>query len=313
MVFLCLIGFLLIYTPSLALDKKLSFALSHYIMATVYENLGDINTAIQEYQNSLKADYSNSNIHLRLAVSYIKNNNVPKAIEELNLCVKLDPEVSEPHILLALLYSNQNKSDLATEEYEVALKNASKLQPDNIDIYKELAKLYLYQDNFKAAEQTYLMILKIVPNDTEAHLYLANIYDELENRAAAIGELRKVLQLKPDYHEALNYLGYIYVEENTNLGEAEIMIKKALEFEPDNGAYVDSLGWLYFRKGKFREALKELERASLLLEDAVIYDHLGDAYFKLNNLEKAKINWQKSLELDPKQDKVKEKIEKLNQ
>jgi tetratricopeptide (TPR) repeat protein len=107
-------------------------------------------------------------------------------------------------------------------------------------------------------------------------------------------------------------MGYLYVEENKNLEVAEAMIKKALEIEPDNGAYVDSLGWLYFKQGRLEDSIKELERASLLLEDPVIYEHLGEAYLKIGNIEKAKVNWQKLLKLEPHQDKVKQKLENLN-
>jgi tetratricopeptide (TPR) repeat protein len=89
------------------------------------------------------------------------------------------------------------------------------------------------------------------------------------------------------------------------------MIKKALELEPANGAYIDSLGWLYFKKGKTKEAIRELEKAIALIEDPVIYDHLGDAYFKLKDFGKAKENWEKSLKLLPGQDKVKEKINRI--
>lgn len=309
--FFCLVASLIINTQALALDRKISFGISHYIMAVMYEDLGDIDRAIQEYKKALKADYKNSVIHLNLASSYIKNNNISKAIEELSLSAKFDPEAVEPHAVLALLYSSQNKLKLATGEYEVALKNASKLQPQNIDIYKSLGEIYIQQKKFKDAENTYRLILDLSPGDSEAHFYLANIYDELKNRDAAIVELKKALELKPDYHEALNYLGYLYVEENKNLDQAEIMIKKALEMEPNNGAYVDSLGWFYFKQGKFKEAIKELERASSLLEDTAIYDHLGDTYLKIDDIENAKLNWQKSLKLDPAQDKVKEKLEQV--
>lgn len=74
---------------------------------------------------------------------------------------------------------------------------------------------------------------------------------------------------------------------------------------------MDSLGWLYFKQGKIQEALKELQRAASLTEDPVIYDHLGDAYFKIGDNANAKLSWQKSLKLDPKQDKIKEKIDQL--
>jgi tetratricopeptide (TPR) repeat protein len=89
------------------------------------------------------------------------------------------------------------------------------------------------------------------------------------------------------------------------------MIKKALSFDPDNGAYVDSLGWLYFKKGEFQEALAELSRAAALIDDPVIFDHLGDTYLKLNFPQKAKVSFESSLKLDPKQDSVKIKLEKI--
>ena len=86
------------------------------------------------------------------------------------------------------------------------------------------------------------------------------------------------------------------------------MIKQALSFEPENGAYVDSLGWFYFKKGKFKEALVHLEKAASFLNDPVIYEHLGDVFMKLGNRDSAKLNWEKSLKLDSTQDKVKVKL-----
>jgi len=297
---------------ALASDEINSRALSRYIMAVMYDDLGDLDTAIQEYKKALSLDYKNSLIHLGLAASQIKKGEFPRAIEELKLAARFDPEAIEPHAILALLYSSQNKLDLATGEYEIALRNASKLQPKNIEIYKTLGAIYLQQKKYKEAENAYKLILDLSPNDAEAHFYLANIYDELKDRAKAEAELKNALELKPDYHQALNYLGYLYVEENRNLETAETMIRKALEMEPDNGAYVDSLGWLYFKKGRIQEALRELERASVLLEDPVIYEHLGDVYFKTGDYNNAKLNWQKSLRLEPNKDAVKNKIEALN-
>jgi len=108
----------------------------------------------------------------------------------------------------------------------------------------------------------------------------------------------------------LNSLGYIYVEQGYDLDEAIVLIKKALEIDPENGAYIDSLGWAYFKKGMIEEALVELERAINVLPDPEIYDHLGEVYYKMGDNKKAQENWQKSVELrdDPT---VKEKLNKL--
>ncbi len=310
--FLCFLIFLSINTKALCLDKKESASLSHYIMAAMYGQLGDIDTAIQEYKKAIKTANKSAAIHINRASSYIKKNEFPKAIEELKLSIKFEPGAVEPHAILALLYSSQNKPDLATGEYEIALKNASKREPKNTDIYKTLGAVYLQQKKFTEAESTYRLILGLSPDDAQSHFYLGSIYEELKNRPQAIAELKKSLQLNPDYHEALNYLGYLYVEENQNLDAAETMIRKALSLQPDSGAYVDSLGWLYFKQDKIQEAIKELEKAASLMDDSVIYEHLGETYFKLGDTANAKLNWQKSLQLDPKQDKLKKKIEKLN-
>lgn len=311
-VFSCLLVlFLVANTPLLAADKKISVALSHYIMAMVYDKWGDIDEAVREYKQALKADPKNVAIHLNLAAAYIKNNSNDKAVEELKLTVALEPEAPEPHAILALLYSLEDKADLATQEYEIALKNASLREPANIDLYKGLAELYLRQKKFSAAEDVYKLILDLSPGDAGAHFYLGNIYDELKEPDKVEEELKKAIALNPDYAEALNYLGYLYTEAGKNLDQAEAMIKRALQIESDNGAYIDSLGWLYFKQGKLKEAIKELERAAGLLQDPVIYDHLGDVYFKNQDLEKANINWQKSLELNPDQEAVKNKIEGL--
>ena len=171
--------------------------------------------------------------------------------------------------------------------------------------------MYLQQKKFETAEKTYLAILKISPDDPESHFFLGTVYYELKNKDKAIQALKKAIALKSDYHEALNYLGYLYAQENKNLEEAEVMIKKAISLEPGNGAYIDSLGWVYFKKGKNRDALRELERAAKLLEDPVIFGHLGDAYFKIKNFKNAKLNWQRSLKLDPAQEVIKEKLGKL--
>ena len=162
------------------------------------------------------------------------------------------------------------------------------------------------------AEKLFLLISDRAPKDPKVHFYLGSIYNELKKEALSEKELKSALELDPNFAEALNSLGYIYVEENKNLGQAEKLIKKAVHLEPDNGAYIDSLGWLYFKLGKTEEALKLLERACVLMQDEVIFDHLGDVYFKLKDFPKAKINWQKSLGLDAAQKGVKEKLEALN-
>jgi tetratricopeptide (TPR) repeat protein len=124
--------------------------------------------------------------------------------------------------------------------------------------------------------------------------------------------LRKSIALDPaNAAEAYNYLGYMWADHNMYLDEAEDMIKRALQIEPNNGSYLDSLGWVEFRKGRFDQALADLLRAAKNMEheDAVVFEHIGDVYLKLNRIQQALEAWQKALVLDPKNKKLTEKIE----
>ena len=124
--------------------------------------------------------------------------------------------------------------------------------------------------------------------------------------------LRKSIALDPaNSAEACNYLGYMWADHNMNLDEAETMIKRALELEPNNASYLDSLGWVEFRKGKFEQALTDLLRAAKTADHdyPVIFEHVGDAYFKLNRLSEAVESWRKALALDPNNKNLANKIE----
>jgi len=84
-----------------------------------------------------------------------------------------------------------------------------------------------------------------------------------------------------------------------------------LKLEPTNGAYLDTLGWVYFKKGQLKEAERYLSNASIFMEDSEIYDHLGQVYYEMGEFEKAKTNWQKALKLEPKRIIVKQRLQKL--
>jgi tetratricopeptide (TPR) repeat protein len=103
----------------------------------------------------------------------------------------------------------------------------------------------------------------------------------------------------------------MWAERGENLAEAEQLILRALEQDPGNGAYADSLGWVYFQQGRHEEALAELQRAASLLEspDPVVLDHLGDAHEKLGQTAEALRHWQKALQLDPENSSLAAKID----
>jgi len=292
-------------------DAEHSFALRHYIMGTLYDDLGDIDAAIREYRKALKTDKHAALIRLNLAAALIKKDDLPEAIKELKVAIELDPEAVEPHAILALIYTSQSKTDLAAREYEQALLKAGRQSPDNPDIQRNLGLLYFQQKRYEEAREAYRLITETSPQDAEAHFILATILYQMKKEETAETELRKVLELNPDSHQALNFLGYMYAEGGRNLDEAHALISRALELDPGNGAYLDSLGWVYFKRGEFDKALEKLETAVGLIDDPVVYDHLGDTYLKLNDTAAAKQQWKKSLDLDAAQEAVRKKLEAL--
>jgi tetratricopeptide (TPR) repeat protein len=134
----------------------------------------------------------------------------------------------------------------------------------------------------------------------------AGLYDK------AADLLRKSIALDPENSaETFNYLGYMWADHNMNLDEAETMIRRALQSEPNNASYLDSLGWVEFRKGQFDRALNDLLQAAKTAprEDSVVFEHIGDTYLKLNRTREALEAWQKALSLDPKNKNLADKIQ----
>ncbi len=122
------------------------------------------------------------------------------------------------------------------------------------------------------------------------------MYERMKKYDLSETEFRKVLELDPDNAAAQNYLGYMFADRSVHLPEALDLISKAVQREPNNAAYLDSLGWVYFRMGKFAEAednlKKSLERSG---RDPTVHDHLGDVYFKQGKLKDAIVQWEASL------------------
>ena len=141
---------------------------------------------------------------------------------------------------------------------------------------------------------------------------LGVIYEEIDEFDNFLIQMAKVIKVDPKHANALNYIGYTLAEKGIRLNDAEKYIKRALEVKPSSGHIIDSLGWLYYKKGDYDKAVKELERAMTFLpEDPVIAEHLGDAYIKTRNLRKALAVYEKAVSLDPNNKDLNLKLEKL--
>ncbi|HEX9160644.1 MAG TPA: tetratricopeptide repeat protein [Thermoanaerobaculia bacterium] len=142
--------------------------------------------------------------------------------------------------------------------------------------------------------------LKNKPDDLDLQFELGSAYERAGDHTAAERVFLEILNKNPEHAATLNYLGYMWADSNVNLERAAEMLTRAVKQEPRNGAYVDSLGWVYFRQGKLDLAEKYLSDATRLLpRDATVHEHLGDVFAKRGNYKRALEMYRVALTLDP--------------
>ena len=151
------------------------------------------------------------------------------------------------------------------------------------------------------------------PDSLQGLFWLGAALERTGEWAGAEVRFRQVLELEPDFAPALNYLGYMWADNGENLREALELVLRAVSLEPENGAYVDSLGWTYYRLGRYEEARGHLERAAELVpDDAVIYEHLGDLSVAVGDPAGARELYEQAVRLDGEnKDKVRQKLVQL--
>ena len=200
--------------------------------------------------------------------------------------LKINPKFEPAYYELAgvRLFQNKPKQTLAT------LKTAdSQFKPTFINrFYSGLAHSSLHRypkaiEHLLEAEE----LAQAAEKSRLTHFFyfqLGAAYERNRQYETASTIFKKAIKMSPEYHNAMNYLGYMWTDINRNIDEAAKYITRANELAPDNAAYVDSLGWLYYRQDKHTKALAELRRAAELTKeepDATIHEHIGDALHAL--------------------------------
>jgi tetratricopeptide (TPR) repeat protein len=187
------------------------------------------------------------------------------------------------------------------DEAKAHLKALIASDPSDIRSYLAYGSVLSDSKDYKEMAANYdnaVEILGPTPDKNQWPVFFQRgiAYERLKEWDKAEPNFEKALEMNPNQAQVLNYLGYSWVDRNTNLEKGLEMIKKAVELKPDDGYIVDSLGWAYFRLGRFDEAVTELERAvQLKAGDATINDHLGDAYWRVGRKLEATFQWRQAL------------------
>jgi len=182
------------------------------------------------------------------------------------------------------------------------------LQPDSIGPRRLLVRYLRDAHRWREAIGEIDQLRGQDSRDPSLLLDLGFCHDQLGDVPAAIQAGRDALALAPNQPEVLNFLGYLLADHQRDLD-----VRRAVEQDPDNGAFVDSMGWVLFRQGQFVQARSQLERALKLSGgDPVIHEHLGDVYTELKLYNLARQQYRLSLAGDAGNTRVKSKLEAVH-
>ena len=215
---------------------------------------------------------------------------------------------------LAWIYARQDDRDKALD----AAARAAALEGGRmVDV--EIGDVYRSLEDYAAAEAVLLRVrasdrAQGREEDWRVTYALGACRHQLGKWELAETDLKRALDLAPEQPQVLNYLGYSWVDRGENIDEAFRLIQTAVDLQPGAGYIVDSLGWAYYRLGRYEEAVTYLERAtSLDPDDPVINDHLGDAYWRIGKRDQARFQWERVKLFDPPEELLHDVDRKLRE
>lgn len=311
--------------------------------AGIAESLAKIHLENQEYDEALAqlqivedADPENLGARLKIAFVMIEQKKYTEAASRLEEVLARAPDSDKARFYLGAVREELQQFPEAIETFEkipasspyygesvvhaaYLLKTAGELEKavalvekgiEGKDDYPQLFALYASlldeQKKYPKAVEVLGAATKKFPEHAQMRFFLGSMQDRVGDFEGMVSSMRKVLEIDADHVQALNFLAYSFAERNQRLDEAEKLVRKAALLQPKDGYVMDTLGWVLFKRGNFAEAVRVLESAhSLAPQEAVIAEHLGDAYFRFQLPEKAKKMYLKATEADGSPENVK--------
>lgn len=250
-----------------------------YIKGLVTDRLGSFEEAASHYKAAQKLDSRSALPHVQLGLDYVGLKEFRKAAEEFQAALKLAPEDESARHVLALVYVQLEDYRNAAEQYEILLKGATSLQRQ-IQLRRILSQLYFLYGDYGGSKKHSAKVLDFDPMDREA-LYFMGLLSSEEGRSdEALGYFNKLLEHYPQDTDAMNSLAFMYAESGANLVKALDLATYCVSQDPYNAAYLDTLGWVYFKLGQFEKSVEYLRQAAKVEMDPLILKHLSEAYKK---------------------------------
>jgi tetratricopeptide (TPR) repeat protein len=293
----------------------------------------DIKGAEEAFKQLVELHPSDPSGYVRMGVFYGAGGRLPDAEKNLRKALELNADQRDAHGVLTGLYIQQKKYDealrlcatqkqrlekqpsaLAFVEYlegriytikgDLAkglqhFEKAIELDPNILGAYEAMAQIHYREKRIDEARKEYEGIVAKNPRHIAGYMALGTIYDQMGEWKKAEESYRKALSVDKDFAPAANNLAWTLIEGGGNIDEALGFAQSAKQKMPKNGAVMDTLGWIYYLKGRTPSAVAELQDAVQIEgQNATIHYHLGAAYYKDNQLDRAKESLEKALALE---------------
>jgi len=311
-----------------ATHLKPDYGDAYHNLARAYAGVRRDADAVATYLHitELKPQFSQiQNVYVELAETYLRMQRFSEAQVAANKAIEINPKYGDAYAMSGTAYRLMGHFDEAIATF----KKGVSADPYNWRMQGWLGETYLAAEQFPEAEAAFRESLRLneypgtyyalalaldkqkraaeaetvlsdgvkkSPGDANLRVMFGSLLNQHDKLAEAEAQYNEALKLDPNSALALNNLGYLWVDGGVRLEEALKMIQRAVDAAPNNGAYVDSLGWAYFKLGKLDEAERYLTQAArLYIGSATVQEHLGDVYDRLGKKELARTTWQKAL------------------
>lgn len=315
------------------------------ILSQIYLGKEDYDLAYEQLELMEEGDEDSLNIKVKMALIMIEKKKYDIAIKKLYEVLKQVPESDKIQFYLAAIHEEIGEKAKAVEHFTKILpqssfyaesivhatyllkslgqvdkaaavaKSAYQARPDLSQVYAVYASLLDEKKDYQTAAAVLKSGLEKFPDQVQLWFFMGTIQDRLGKRDLVVDHMKKVIEMDPNHVQGLNYLAFTYAESGKNLGEAEKLVRRALELEPHDGYILDTMGWVLFKKGSYAESIRYLEAAAQRQpNESIIADHLGDAYLKSELPDKAKSMYQRAAELEteiPKVNEIRAKISSI--
>jgi len=266
-------------------------------LGTVYRDQGNNQAAVETFRQviALGGDDNTERGYQQIIDTWREAKEWQKATDAAKEATQKLPNSRDLKMVLAAQQADMGNADQALKDVQGMLKGV----PEDRAVYITLAQMNTRLKRYTEAEQALDKAEKLsTKQDDKEYIWFlrGSTFERQKRFADAEQQFKKVIASDPQHAMALNYLGYMLADQNTKLDEALGYIKRALDIDPTNGAYLDSIGWAYFRLGKYELAEESLVKASQKINtDPTVHDHLGDLYQKTGHLKLAATHWERAL------------------